>query len=162
MMLDIAADNLGGDLITDGTGKIAIFPEFPAPEPSLDPGELTKDGPSAQALEPRHHVGDRIAGREGAKNMDMVGAHLHFLDGDVILLRNIPKELLYPLLDLPLQNVAPVLGRPNQVVQGIVNGMGGTSKEHATMVILQANLGSGHRARCQDRLFPPAANSGAA
>ncbi len=56
--------------------------------------------------------------------MDMVRTHLHVLNGDVILLRNIGKELPHPLLYLALQHVSPVLGRQDQVVQGIVDGMG--------------------------------------
>src|SRR2546427_4896627 len=61
-----------------------------------------------------------------------------------------------------LQHVSPVLGRPDQVVQGIVDGMGCASEDHVAIVTPQADLGSGHRARYQDRSFPPAASSGAA
>jgi hypothetical protein len=46
MMLNIAADDLGGDLIAYRAGKIAIFPEFPAPETPLDPWKLPKNSPS--------------------------------------------------------------------------------------------------------------------
>ena len=42
--------------------------------------------------------------------MDMVRTHLHFLNGDVILLRNIGKEFLHSLLDLTLQHVCRYLG----------------------------------------------------
>ena len=80
--------------------------------------------------------------------MPMVWTHLHCLHGDVLLLRNIGKELPDPLLDRALQDIAPVRGRPNQVVQGIIDGMGCASENHAAIVILQADLGSGHRARC--------------
>ena len=94
--------------------------------------------------------------------MDMIRTHLHFLDGNVILLRNIGKEFPYPLLNLASQDVAPVLGRPDQMVQGIVDRMGCTSEDHAATVTFQADLGSGHRARYPDRSFPPAASGGAA
>src|SRR2546425_98878 len=79
----------------------------------LDAWELTKDGPGTQTLKACHDLRDGVPGREGAKDMDMVGTDLHFLHGDVILLRNIGKEFPYPLLDLPLQDVSPVLGRPD-------------------------------------------------
>jgi hypothetical protein len=46
-----------------------------------------------------------------------------FFNGDVILLRNIGKELLHPLLNLALQHIAPVLGRPDQVVESIVDSL---------------------------------------
>jgi hypothetical protein len=86
MVLDISADDLCGDFITDCTSKIAIFPELPTPEATLHAGKLTKDGPSTQALEACHDLRNRVPGREGAKDMDMVWTDLHFLHGDVILL----------------------------------------------------------------------------
>ena len=54
----------------------------------------------------------------------MVRAHLYLSKGNVVLLRNINKECPDPLLDLTLQHIAPVLGRPDQVGEGIVNSMG--------------------------------------
>jgi len=162
MLLDVSADHLRCDLVTYCPSKIAIFPAFPAPQAPLNAWELTKDGPGTHTLEPCHDVRDGVPGREGAKDMAMVRTHLHVLNGDVILLRNIGKELPHPLLYLALQHVSPVLGRPDQVVQGIVDGMGCASEDHVAIVTPQADLGSGHRARYQDRSFPPAASSGAA
>src|SRR5438128_4928650 len=162
MLLDVSANDLRSDFITYCASKIAIFPELPTPQAPLDSWELAKDGPSTQTLEACHDVRDGVPGREGAKDMAMVRTHLHFLNGDVILLRNIGKERPHPLLYLALQHVSPVLGRPDQVVQGIVDGMGCASEDHVAIVTPQADLGSGHRARYQDRSFPPAATSGAA
>ena len=68
------------------------------------------------------------------QDMDMIRTHLHFLDGNIILLGNIGKEFLYPPLHLALQHVAAVLGRPHQVVEGIVDGMGCSSEDHAAIV----------------------------
>jgi len=102
MLLNVSADHLRRDLVPYRTGKIAIFPEFSAPQAPLDAWELPKDGPGTQTLEPGHDLRDRVPGRKGAKDMDMVGTHLHLFNGDVILLRNIRKELLDPLLYLTL------------------------------------------------------------
>ena len=162
MLLNVSADHLRRDLVPYRTGKIAIFPEFSAPQTLLDAWELPKDGPGTQTLEPGHDLRDRVPGREGAKDMDMVGTHLHLFNGDVILLRNIRKELLDPLLYLTLQDIASILRRPDQVVQRIVDGVGCASEDHAAIVPLQPVFGSGHRARCQRHSFPPAASSGAA
>lgn len=63
--------------------------------------------------------------------MDMVMTHLHFLKSDVILLRNIGKQFPYSLLDLAVQNTAPIFGRPNQMVQSLVDRMRGASENHA-------------------------------
>ena len=132
MVLDISADDLRRDLVTYCTSKIAIFPEFPTPEATLHAWELTKDSPGTQALEPRDDLRNRVSGWEGAKDMDMVWTHLYFLYGDVILLGNISKKLLDPLLYLALQDITAILGRPDQVIQGIVDGVGCASEDHAS------------------------------
>jgi hypothetical protein len=69
--------------------------------------------------------------------------------GDVILPRSIDTEILDPLLDLALQHIALALGRPDQVVEGTIDGIGGASEARATLVLPYA-------------LIPPAASSGAA
>ena len=109
-MLDISADDLRCDLVTYRTSTIAIFPEFSAPEATLHAWELTKDSPGTQTLEPRDDLGDRVSGREGAKDMDMVWTYLHFLYRDVVLLCNIGKKLPDPLLYLALQDITAILG----------------------------------------------------
>src|SRR6266705_686336 len=109
MVLDIPADDLRCDLVTNCTSKIAIFPELPAPEATLHAWELTKNGPGTQTLEPCDDLRDRVSGREGAKDMDMVWTHLHLLDGDVVLLCDISKKLQDPLLYLALQDITAIL-----------------------------------------------------
>src|SRR5439155_20668577 len=104
MLLDGSADHFRRHLVTHCSSKIAIFPEFPAPQTPLDPWELAKDSPSTQTLESRDHLRNGVSRREGAEDMDMVGTHLHLFNRDVILLRNIGKEFLYPMLDLSLQD----------------------------------------------------------
>ena len=110
MVLDISADDLRCDLVSYCTSKIAIFPEFSTPEATLHAWELTKDGPGTQTFEPCDDLRDRVAGWEGAKDMDMIWTHLHFLYGDVVLLGNISKKLLDPLLYLALQDIPAILG----------------------------------------------------
>ena len=104
-----------------------------------------------------------MAGRN-KKYGDTIGTDLHLLNRDVILLRNISKgSSRTPLLYLALQHVSPVLGRPDQVVESICRRHGVcVAGPMPPLLTLQADLGSGHRAHCQDRLFPPAASSGAA
>src|SRR5712692_6144514 len=102
MLLDVSADHFRRDLVTHRASKIAIFPEFPAPQAPLDTWELAKDGPGTQTLKPGDDLRDGVPGREGAKDMDMVRTHLHLFNGDIILRRNIGEECPDPLLDLAL------------------------------------------------------------
>ena len=110
MLLDVSADHLHCDLITHCPSKIPIFSEFSTPQMPLDAWELAKDGPRTQTLAPGNDVCERVPGWEGAKERHVVGTHLHCLNGDIILLRTIGKELLHPLLDLTLPPIASVLG----------------------------------------------------
>jgi len=63
---------------------------------------------------------------------------------DVILRCNIDKAFSDPLLDLALPYIAPVRGRPEDVSEGLVDGMGYASEDHAAMVPPQPVCGSGH------------------
>jgi hypothetical protein len=74
----------------------------------------------------------------------MVGTHLHFLSGDVIVRGNISAKLLDPLLYLALQDITAIRGRPDQVIQGLVDGVGCASEDHAAIVPPQPVFGSGH------------------
>ncbi len=87
--------------------------------------------------------------------MDMVRTHFHLFNGDVILLRNIDKEFLHALLDRALQHIAPVLGRPDQVVEGIVDGMGGASEDHAAIVLPSTDVWQGTSSPLPNALIPP-------
>jgi hypothetical protein len=155
MLLDVSADDFRRDLVSHCTSKIAIFPEFSTPQAPPDLWELAKDGAGAHTLAPGHHLGNRVPRREGAKNMDMVGTDLHFLNGDVLLLGNIGKEFLHPLLDLALQHVAPVLGRPHQVVQSIVDSMGCSAEDHAAIVRPSSSVWQRALSPLPNTLIPP-------
>jgi hypothetical protein len=87
--------------------------------------------------------------------MDMVRTHFHLFNGDVILLRNIAKELLHPLLYLALQYIAPVLRRPDQVVQGIIDGMGGSSEDHTAIVPPSTSVWQRASSPLPNALIPP-------
>ena len=162
MMLNIPTNCLRCHVVTDRAGKIAIVPEFSAPKTPLDAWKFLKNRPRTEVFEKDHHWRNGITRWKGTEQMHMIRTHFHLLKSHILLLRNIGKQFPNPLLNLPLQDIAPVLRRPDQMVQGIVNGMRGTSENHADNVAHRSDLGSGHGARRQDRSFPPAASSRAA
>jgi hypothetical protein len=160
MMLNISADDFGGHLVTDGAGKIPILPKLPAPQAPFDARKFPENRSSAQALETSHDLDDRVPGWEGAK-IWWSGLPSISSSSDVILLRNIGKEFPYPLLDLTFQDIPPILGRPNQMVQSIVDRMRGASENHADTVADPADLDRALSPLSRS-LIPPAASSGAA
>jgi hypothetical protein len=60
------------------------------------------------------------------------------------LLGNIREKLPDSLLYLALQDITAILGRSDQVIQGIVDGMGCASQDHAAIVPPPPSFGSGH------------------
>jgi len=144
MVLNISADDRRRDLVTYCPSNIALFPEFPAPEATLHAWKRTQDSPGTQTLAPRDDLRARVAGWEGAQDVDMIWTHLHFLSRNVILLGTVSTKLPDPLLSLAWQDITALLGRPDQVVQRIVDGMGCASEDHPAIVHPQPAFDRGH------------------
>ena len=123
MVLDISTNDLRCHLIANGADKRAIFPEFAAPQPALDAGKLTKNGPGPQAFQPGHYWGHGVPRRKGAKNMEVIGANLHCIDPHVILERDIGTKLLHALLPVTTQDVSAIWGGPDSMVLGVIDDM---------------------------------------
>jgi hypothetical protein len=71
------------------------------------------------------------------------------------LLRNIDKEFPDPLWDLALQHIAPVLGRPDQVGEGIVDGMGVRRRTMPPLYPLKLSLAADSMSAAKDTHSPP-------
>lgn len=106
MLLNRSADDFGGHLVTDGTGKIPILAKRPAPPAPFEARKRPENRSSTQALETSHALDDRVPGWEGAQKRDRVSTHLPFLKRGVIGLRNSANQFPYALLALALQNIA--------------------------------------------------------
>ena len=87
--------------------------------------------------------------------MDMIRTDLQLLNGDVILFGNIGKELLDPSLYFALQYVSPVLGRPEQVVERLIDGMGGASENLAAIVLSLTCVWQRASSPLPNTLIPP-------
>ena len=161
MMLNIFANHFRRHFVADRSGEIAVFPEFPAPQLPFDLRVLSEDRSRTQTLEPRHHLGNRIARRKRAEEMNVIRTHLHLFDGDVIVLSNLLKQFADTLGQFALQNLLTILRRPDQVISRIIGGVGSSSEYHARILSNPRHLGIGHRAPCQDASSIPAASSGA-
>lgn len=134
MVLDIPANNLGRHFITDRADKIAIFPEFSAPQPTLEARELSKNGTSTQTFEAGHDLRNRVPRRKRAKNVDMIGTDFHLFDHDVVLERDISEELFHALLYVTVQDISAILGRPHQMILGVIDGMRRSSDNHVAIL----------------------------
>ena len=144
MLLEVSADHLRRDFVTDGASQIALLPEGSAPEASLDLRECADDRSGTPTLEPGHHLRDGIPGRDGTTEIAMIWTPFHLRKGNSILLGNIGKEFLYPPLPLALQHVTSVRGRPDQVIERLVDGMGCSAEDYAAIVRPQTVYASGH------------------
>ena len=67
--------------------------------------------------------------------MDVILGYLHRIDLDVVIRCHLAKYLGYSLLDISPQYPLAVLGRPHQMVFGIVDCMARTLDCHASSLL---------------------------
>jgi len=160
-MLNIFANHFRRHFVAYGSGEIAIFPEFPAPQLAFHLWVLSEYGSGAQTLESRHHLGYRVARRKRTEDMYMIGTDFHLFYRDVIVRGDLFKQLVHSLGQFALQNLLAIFGRPYQMVRRIIGGVRCSSEYHARILPNPGHLGIGLRAPCQDASSIPAASSGA-
>src|SRR2546421_115111 len=117
-------------MVADRPGEVAVFPELAAPQSLLDLWKLPKHRPRRKTLEPRHHLRYRVARRERAEQVHVVGADLHLIYCDVVRVGYLPKHLLDPCCERPFKDALAVLRRPDQVVRSVVGGVRSASPDH--------------------------------
>ena len=146
MMLDVLAYHFCRHFVAYGSGEVSVLPQFPSPQPPLYLWVLTEDGSRAEALKSSNHLGDRIPRRERAEDVNMVCAYFHLIYRDVVSVGYLLKHLAHTISNRPLQDILAILGRPYQMVCGIVGGVCCSSENHARIVANSSHLGIGHRA----------------
>src|SRR5207247_2424987 len=102
----------------------------------------------ADRLQQPHYRADRVLRLKTEKQMDMILVHLQFLNLKSVMPRNLPKQFPAPLPNRPLQHPFPILGRPHQMIAGVVHTGAGSSDGHAT-------TSSGSLLPPAARIFPP-------
>src|SRR2546421_12226562 len=110
-------------MVADRPGEVAVFPELAAPQSLLDLWKLPKHRPRRKTLEPRHHLRYRVARRERAEQVHVVGADLHLIYRDVGRVGYLPKHLTDPCCERPFKNAVAALRRPDQGVLSDSSGV---------------------------------------
>jgi hypothetical protein len=144
VMRDIFSDHIRRHWVSNCAHEVPIFPEFPAPQLLPDLGILAKHRPRTQTLEPRDDLRDRVAWGERAQDMDVIFTDFHFLDRHFVMLGDLTEPFRHLAAQLPTQDFLAVFRRPDQVVLGIVDGVGGSPDDHAAILTKACQLGSGH------------------
>src|SRR2546427_9439223 len=112
--------------------QIPIFPKLSAPQLLPDLRKLLPNLLGADRLQQPHHRADRVLRRKTEKQMDMILVHLQFLNLKSVMPCNLPKQFPDPLPNRPLQHPFPILGRPHQMIAGVVHTVAGSSDGYAT------------------------------
>lgn len=133
------------NLVSYRAGKISVFPQLPTPQLPLHPRKLPKHCPRTFALQPPHHLRNRIARRKRTENVHMVHTDLQLFYGNVMRLSYLSKQLLYSLRQPSLQQPLAILRRPHQVVRRIIGRMRRSSPHHPTILLTPSSWGR-HRA----------------
>ncbi len=66
--------------------------------------------------------------------MNVIWAYFHFIYRDVVLIGYLLKQLFNSLLNVALENLFAVLGRPYQMVVSFVDGVGGSANNHGVIL----------------------------
>jgi len=123
-MLNIFRNYVPSHPVSDCAGKVPIFPNLPAPQPSLQTRELAKQSSPAQALYYSHYLPYRATRRKRYQKMNMFLHKFHFQNLDIVGLAYFANDLFRSFPDLlPLKDLFPILRAPNQMVRRVVDRM---------------------------------------
>jgi hypothetical protein len=111
--LDVFADHFRRHLVAHGSGEVAVFPELAAPQLALDRWELAEHGARTQTLEHPDHLRYRVARRERAEQVHVIGADLHLVYRNVIRVGDLCEHLLDSHRQSTFEYLLAVLRRPH-------------------------------------------------
>jgi len=146
MILNVPTDDLRCDLIPHGAYEIAIFPKLSFPQLLHKLWKLLKQHTGRDAFESAYHLGNRVARWKRHEQMDMILSHFHRINLNLVIQRNLFKQLFDPLLQIAPQNPFAIFGPPNQMVLRIINSMS---------CAFQCHAGSVSRSLKQTKTFQP-------
>ena len=131
-MFDIATNHLGRDVVSYTPDKIAIVPQFPAPQLLLHLRKLLKNHPGRNTFQPLHNLGRTIARGDRKKYMHMIVQYFLGVDFKSIPLGNLLKNHLQPMCHALTQDHPPIFWDPHHMIFEVVNGTSGSLETHAS------------------------------
>ena len=135
MISDISLDQFRGHFVSHRPDKIAILPKLSSPQLLLNLRIFLKYLTRRNTLQHPHYLRDRIPRRKTQKNVHVVRCYPHLFNLKPMVLRHIPKYLLYLRPNIFLLNPFPIFRRPHQMIFGIVNRMRCPPDSHETSYI---------------------------
>ena len=131
-MLYIFIDNLPSHTVSHCSSKIPIFPEFPRPQPLLDPRKFAKQLPSAYTLYCSYHLPYRILWVKRYQYMNMIYCYLHFHDLHPIFFAYFLNQLFRSLPYLIIfEYLLTIFWTPYQMICCVIDRMTRPSQSHA-------------------------------
>lgn len=132
-MLDIPTNGLSRDVASYTPDKIAIVPQFSAPQLLLCLGKLLKNYPSRNTFQPLHNLSRTIAWEDCKKYMYMIVQDSLGIDFKSIPFSNLLKNPLQPTRHSLTQNHPTIFRHPHHMLLEIVNSASGSFETHASM-----------------------------
>ena len=114
MLGDVLFDHLVRDGAR-GHREVAAGPQVAAPELLAQVGELLKEHPGADPLEPLDDLAHALVRAVGEQEVDMVACHLPRDDGEFMFHRDFAEQVAHPEGHLAHENRLAVLRDPDQM-----------------------------------------------
>ena len=136
MVFDIFFDYFFGNLVSNRSDKVTIFPKFSAPQFIPDFGKHQKNFSGRLSFQPLYYLRNRMPRLRSEKYANMIFSYLHCfyikIIGDCYLL----KTFFYKITNISSRYPIPIFCGPNQMISCIVYSMNRSSNGHANYLIL--------------------------
>jgi len=134
LILNILPNQIRIHFVPHCPHKIPITPKLPRPKLLLQPKKLLKHYPRTYTLQHLYNLCRRIFGWRRKKYVNMINFDPHCLNLKIILPRYLPKQLLYPLLQLFRQDVFPIFRNPYKMIFDVIDCMLSPFNPHAATI----------------------------
>jgi len=120
---DVGFDHLVGDLART-SAEVTPTPQMSAPVPLAQGRKFHRQFPRGSTFQRLDHPADRQRRWCRDEQVDVVFAHMALQNVHIVGQTGLPDQLPYPIGDLALQDVIPILRRPYDVVLQTVDRVG--------------------------------------
>lgn len=135
MVLNIVPYHIIGDLLSNCSIKISLFPEMAAPKLLLHSWVFLENLTTRYAFQNPYYFRDRIPRGKGKQNVNMLLGNFTSVYFKIKMTRYLNEKFFDPRAYFFTQYLFPVLRAPNQMILGFINRMARSFKGHADSLI---------------------------
>jgi hypothetical protein len=134
-MLNIFPYHIIGDLFSNCSIKISLFPKMTSPKLFLHTGEFVENLTTGYTFQNPNDSRYRISRRKRKQNMNMIFGNFTSVYFKIKVTRYFKEKFFDPLPYFISQYFFPVFRAPNQMILGFINRMAASLQGHAGSLI---------------------------